>query len=101
MRSYEITGRSDWKVLKGTARSQAAEMNIKPGGSEGGPENRHPKSDQWLLVLSGRGVARVEGKEISLKSGVLLLIEKSERHEILARGSATLRTINFYSPPVY
>jgi hypothetical protein len=36
------------------ARAQAATMVIAPGDAEGGPDNRHRGSDQWLYVLSGR-----------------------------------------------
>jgi mannose-6-phosphate isomerase-like protein (cupin superfamily) len=101
MRSFDIQSRKAWKVLKGTARSQAAEMVIKPGDSEGGPENKHPKSDQWLFVLAGRGVALIEGQEISIKTGTLLLIEKGERHQIFASGPSPLKTLNFYALPAY
>jgi hypothetical protein len=38
-----------FKVILGNARVQAAQMVIEPGGSEGGPGNRHRGSDQWLL----------------------------------------------------
>ena len=57
MKIFDIEGKSNWKVLPGTRRSQAAEMLIQPGESEGGPDNTHPKSDQWLFVLEGTGTA--------------------------------------------
>jgi mannose-6-phosphate isomerase-like protein (cupin superfamily) len=101
MRKFVVEGKHAWKVLKGTARGQAAEMVIAPGDSEGGPDNRHPRSDQWLFVLSGRGTALIEGRETPLKAGVLLLIEKGERHQIFANGPTPLKTLNFYSPPAY
>ena len=40
-------------VLIGNLRVQAAQMAISSGDSEGGPENRHSHSDQWLLVMTG------------------------------------------------
>ena len=101
MKSFLIAGKQAWKVLGKTPRTQAAEMVIKPGGAEGGPDNKHPRSDQWLLVLAGRGIAVIEGRKIALSKGRLLLIEKGERHQILATGRAPLRTINLYGPPAY
>ncbi len=80
---------------------QAAQMVIKPGGSEGGPENRHQGADQWLFVAGGTGVAIVDGFRRPLKPGTLLLIERGERHEIRATGRHPLKTVNFYSPPAY
>jgi len=80
---------------------QAAQMVIRPGGREGGPDNRHRGADQWLFVAAGHGVAIVEGERRALRPGSLLLIERGERHEIRATGRAPLKTVNFYSPPAY
>jgi len=80
---------------------QAAQMVIPPGGSEGGPDNRHGGADQWLFVMAGRGLAIVDGVRRALKPGSLLLIERGERHEIRATGRTPLKTVNFYAPPAY
>lgn len=90
----------DWKVVATTDRSQAAIMVIDPGDKEGGPKNEHA-SDQWLFVVDGMGTATVEGEEISLLPGVLLLIEKGETHEVRADKGVQLRTLNVYAPPSY
>jgi mannose-6-phosphate isomerase-like protein (cupin superfamily) len=101
VRHFRIRGTKEWKVWGGNRRAQAAEMTIEPGGSEGGPGNRHPRSDQWLFVISGRGVAIVKGRRVPLSEGALLLIEKGEAHEIRSLGRAPLRTLNLYVPPAY
>ena len=80
---------------------QAAQMVIRPGDREGGPDNRHRGADQWLFVAAGEGVAIVEGARRRLRPGSLLLIERGERHEIRATGRTPLKTVNFYSPPAY
>jgi len=93
--------RSFFQVVAGTGRSQAATMVLRPGQATGGDDNVHPHSDQWLYVVSGTGIAIVEGQTIELEPGALLLVEAGERHEISNGGSEPLVTINVYSPPAY
>jgi mannose-6-phosphate isomerase-like protein (cupin superfamily) len=90
-----------FRVALGNRRSQCAEMVIKPGKSEGGPDNRHRGADQWLYVQAGEGVAIVNGRRQSLGPGTVLLIEKGDRHEIRNTGAEPLRTFNVYVPPAY
>jgi mannose-6-phosphate isomerase-like protein (cupin superfamily) len=87
--------------MLGNSRVQAAQMVIAPGGSEGGSDNRHGRSDQWLLVMAGAGVAIVNGRRHALKRHTLLLIEHGDQHEIRNTGARPLKTLNFYSPPGY
>lgn len=88
-------------LLGGTDRSQAATMVLHCGQSTGGPSNRHVRADQWLFVVSGRGRAVVEGAEVMLEAGTLVLIEANEAHEISAHGDQPLVTVNVYAPQVY
>src|SRR5205823_11460342 len=88
-------------VVPGNRRSQAATMTLAPGESEGGPDNRHSGSDQWLYVVAGVGIAVVKGRQHALRSDVLILIERGEPHEIRNTGRRPLRTLNFYVPPAY
>ena len=90
-----------FRVLLGDSHSQAAQMTLAPGDTEGGPDNRHKGADQWLYVVSGSGVAIVEGKRGELREGTLVLIERGERHEIRNTGETPLKTLNFYVPPAY
>jgi mannose-6-phosphate isomerase-like protein (cupin superfamily) len=90
-----------FRIAVGNRRSQAAEMVLAPGDREGGPDNRHRGSDQWLYVLSGSGAATINGKRYSLRAGALLLIERGNTHEIRNTGRTPLRTLNIYVPPAY
>jgi mannose-6-phosphate isomerase-like protein (cupin superfamily) len=92
---------AEFRVCIGNGRAQAAEMTLAPGDSEGGPDNRHRDSDQWLFVVSGSGMAIVNGKEHRLSKGSLLLIEHGDAHEIRCTGRTPLRTLNLYTPPAY
>lgn len=90
-----------FRVVAGTPRSQAATMVLKPGQATGGDDNVHATSDQWLYVIAGRGRATVEGREVGLDAGHLMLIEAGERHEIRNTGEEPLVTVNVYAPPEY
>jgi mannose-6-phosphate isomerase-like protein (cupin superfamily) len=83
------------------SRAQAATMVIAPGQAEGGPDNRHRGSDQWLYVLSGSGRATLGRRREALRAGALLLIERGTTHEIRNTGRTPLKTLNFYVPPAY
>jgi mannose-6-phosphate isomerase-like protein (cupin superfamily) len=76
-------------------------MILKPGQATGGDDNTHPDSDQWLLVLSGSGRARVNGRPVHLAPGSLLLIEAGEAHEVANDGQEPLVTVNIYASPAY
>ena len=90
-----------FNVVLGNRRSQAAQMVLTPGASEGGPTNRHAGADQWLLVVSGSGVATINKKRYPLRPMTLVLIEHGDRHEIRNNGTQLLKTLNFYVPPAY
>ena len=88
-------------VALSNKRAQAATMVIAPGKSEGGPDNRHKGADQWLFVLSGTGMATVNGHRYPLRGGALMLIERGDEHEVRNTGRTPLRTLNVYVPPAY
>jgi len=90
-----------FNVVLGNRRSQAAQMVLDPGDSEGSSTNRHAGADQWLFVVAGVGVARINGRPYRLREGSLFLIERGDRHEIVNTGRSRLTTLNFYVPPGY
>lgn len=66
-----------------------------------GRANRHRGADQWLYVVSGTGVAVVNGERVELRGGTLVLIQRGDRHEIRNTGDSPLKTLNVYVPPAY
>ncbi|HEV7122037.1 MAG TPA: cupin domain-containing protein [Rhodanobacter sp.] len=101
MRLKRLTLKSGFEIA-GTVRDvQAAQMVLAPGSGTGGPHNRHAGADQWLYVVSGTGMAVIDGEQHPLGPGSLLLIERGETHEIRATGEQSLSTVNFYSPAAY
>lgn len=101
MKHQTLNLETGFRVGIGNRRSQSAVMVIEPGETEGGPRNSHRGADQWLLVLDGEGAAIVNGKKLELESGMLLLIEAGEKHEIRNTGPDPLRTVSVYVPPAY
>lgn len=101
MKLVNLKPEQGFKLVAGTTRSQAATMVLPSRNATGGPDNRHPDSDQWVFVLSGRGQAIVEGRRLDLQSGDLLLIEAGESHEIINSGDAPLETLTLYAPSMF
>jgi mannose-6-phosphate isomerase-like protein (cupin superfamily) len=90
-----------FRVMLGNKYSQAAQMTLAAGETEGGPENRHRGADQWLYVVSGKGLAVVNGKKHGLEAGTLVLIQRGDRHEIRNSAKSPLCTLSLYVPPAY
>lgn len=101
MRRKHLRFGKGFRVAIGNERSQAAEMVLTPGSKEGGAENDHRGSDQWLFVVSGTGSAIINGHRYSLNPGSIFLIERGDQHEIRADGTEPLQTLNIYVPPAY
>lgn len=101
MKHKNLSLDAEFEVAFEVRKVQAAVMTLAPGSNTGGPDNRHPGADQWLFVVSGSGLAIVDGTQQPLKAGSLLLIERGEAHEIRCTGNQPLRTFNIYSPPAY
>ncbi len=101
MRHASLRFGKDFKIVLGDRHSQAATMVIEPGDCEGGPDNRHRGSDQWLYVQTGSGVAIVNGKRYPLRAGSLVLIQRGDLHEIRNTGRSSMKTLNVYVPPAY
>ncbi len=76
-------------------------MVLATGASEGGPDNRHKGADQWMFIVEGTGVAVINGNELALRPGELVLIEAGDTHEIRNTGRSLLKTVNIYLPPAY
>lgn len=101
MKRHHLRFGRGFRVSIGNGHSQAAEMTLAPGETEGGPDNRHRGADQWLFVVAGTGEAVVNGKKYPLRAGSLILIERGDAHEIRNTGRGPLRTLNIYVPPAY
>ena len=101
MKRDQLNFRNGFRLFVANQHSQSAVMVIPPGSSEGGSDNSHRASDQWLYIVDGTGVAIVNGRRYMLKPGVIMLIERGDIHELKATGRKPLKTINIYVPPAF
>ncbi len=97
-----ITDATEWfQVLQTSRRTQTAMMTLSPGQATGRKAEAHEKSDQVLLVLSGKLSGTVGPETVSLKKGDILLIRSGTPHRFRNSGRQRAVTFNVYSPPEY
>src|SRR6476619_3875910 len=99
----EITSEENefFHVVSTTDKCQVALMRLLPDKTSGDYGTDHPQADQVLIVMEGRGHAKIEDRTIELEEGDVLLIKAGEKHQIMADGASSLRTMNIYSPVAY
>jgi mannose-6-phosphate isomerase-like protein (cupin superfamily) len=93
--------RTFFRVVADTRSLQAATMVLQPGQTSGEPSNEHPRSEQWLFVVSEHGRVVANKRSTAIRTNSLVVIERDEVHQIKNTGKQPLVTINFYVPPAY
>src|SRR5437660_8202422 len=92
-----IKGASEWfEVLQTSKRAQTAMMTLGPGDDTGRKAKAHEKSDQVLLMLSGKLSGRVGPETVDLKKGDVLLIRAGTPHRFKTAGRQRGVTFNVY-----
>lgn len=99
--NFFASHRAFFKVVTNTAHTQVAVMNLKKGEVSGEYGTDHPHADQIVMVISGEGKAKVDGKSHQLHAGDTLLIEAGEKHQIRGESDEVFQSVNFYSPIAY
>jgi mannose-6-phosphate isomerase-like protein (cupin superfamily) len=93
---------TEWfEVLQTSKRSQTAMMTLAPGKATGRKPGTHKKSDQVLLLLSGKLSGLLGREKVCLKKGDVLLIRAGTPHRFKNDGRKAAVTFNVYSPPEY
>ncbi|PYI92269.1 MAG: cupin domain-containing protein [Verrucomicrobia bacterium] len=93
---------TEWfEVLQTSKRTQTAMMTLAPGDDTGKKAEAHEKSDQVLLMLSGKLSGTVGPETVNLKKGDVLLIRAGTPHRFRNAGRQRAVTFNVYSPPEY
>jgi len=97
-----IKDATEWfEVLQTSQRSQTAMMTLSPGKVTGRKAEAHEKSDQVMLMLSGKLSGNVGPETVNLKKGDILLIRAGTTHRFKNPGRQKAVTFNVYSPPEY
>jgi mannose-6-phosphate isomerase-like protein (cupin superfamily) len=69
---------------------------FKPGGAT--PPNAHTAAHEFFHVLHGEGVARCDGKTVSIRKGDSLLLHPGSEHVIENTGASKLYTLTVMTP---
>ena len=102
MQVSNIKDATEWfEVLQTSKRSQTAMMTLGPGKATGKKAEAHKKSDQVLLMLSGKLSGNVGRKRVRLAKGDVLLSRAGTPHRFTNPGRKKAVTFNVYSPPEY
>jgi mannose-6-phosphate isomerase-like protein (cupin superfamily) len=85
------------KVLFTGARSQLVVMSIPPGSDIG--SERHERVEQTLFILAGTGRATLDGVELPVAAGDVLVITPGTEHDVVNTGADPLQIYTIYAPP--
>jgi mannose-6-phosphate isomerase-like protein (cupin superfamily) len=89
---------SDYRHVVFTGlKTQIALMSI-PAGSDIGEET-HAHVEQLLVIVSGSGIAEMNGVRTPIGPGSVVVASPGIRHDVIATGTEPLRLYTVYSPP--
>ena len=93
--------KEDFHLLQTTDRTQTATIALNSGQATSEGFNRHPHSDQTVVVLEEELVAEVGDEHEVLRKGQSLIIPAGVNHRL--RNDAEERALAFtiYAPPAY
>lgn len=72
-----------WRLIN-TENNSATLISQMPG--EGNRLHYHPNWNEWWYIVKGTWQWTIDGKELRVKEGDFIFIEKGKRHKILAVG---------------
>jgi mannose-6-phosphate isomerase-like protein (cupin superfamily) len=85
------------RVVMTGDHEQVVVMTIPVGGEIG--EEVHPRTDQVLAFVHGRGEARLDGQISAVSPNDLVFVRAGTRHNFINVGDLPLRLITIYAPP--
>lgn len=85
------------KVIFTGKNSQLVLMSV-PRGEEVGEET-HPRVEQSLFFLSGKGKAVLNGEETPISEGSVVIVTPGTKHNFVNTGNEPLKILTIYSPP--
>jgi putative monooxygenase len=91
----------DFHLLQTTGRTQTATISLKTGEATSDGFNRHPHSDQTVVVLAGELVAEVGQEHEVVRTGQSLIIPAGVEHRLRNEAGDTAFAFTVYAPPAY
>lgn len=79
------------------ARSQVVLMCLQPGEDIG--EETHPGNDQLLVLVKGKGEARLDGSSSGVAKGSMISVPAGTRHNLVNTSSKPIHLYTIYAPP--
>src|SRR5687768_9679498 len=102
MNIANIQKATSWfEVLQTTERSQTAVMTLIPGGETGPHPEAHEKSEQTMLVVSGRMKGTIGSEDVHLEAGDVVVIPAGKPHHFKNDDELPAVSFNVYAPPEY
>jgi mannose-6-phosphate isomerase-like protein (cupin superfamily) len=103
MNRANIADAADWfAILQTTPRAQTAVMALRPGQSSSDEPDKHPRSDQVVLVLSGSMQAQIAGEpHVDLREGDIVIVPPGTPHKFTNSGPGECVSFSIYTPPAY
>lgn len=72
-------------------------VNIKPGATVS-PAHSHPKKEEIIYVVSGSGLAYIDGQVYDIGSGTAVLFPKGSVHMLRNNGVVDMKVLCFFTP---
>jgi len=99
--SNALSIRGSFEILETTKRSQTAALALEVGEATSDQPNRHPESDQVLIVLEGELAGEIGGEKLPLKVGDSVIVKANTPHRFVNSGKARAVAFSVYAPPAY
>ena len=74
---------------------QIVAMSLKPNENIG--FEIHQDTSQMFYVLSGMGIAYIDGETVAINTGDIVVAERGESHDIINVGTKELKLLTVYS----
>jgi len=84
------------QVLFTGDKSQLVVMALQPGEDIGAETHRHV--EQTLFFYSGNGKAVIDGEELAIKAGDVVVVKPGANHNFINTGSEVMKIYTIYSP---
>ncbi len=85
------------RVLSTGERSQIVVMSLVPGEAIG--QEQHRRIEQTIVIVTGQAKAVVDGHEVPLGPGEVVVMAPGAVHDVVNVGSEPLKLYTVYTPP--